>query len=77
MTNGEKMIWAAAFSSSMREDEGGSSSRSRPQGRQHVAYCVEYAWSVVSYARHAVPDVKERCGEDSEAYQMLLEMVKL
>lgn len=90
MTNGEKMLWAAAYSKQFKFDIPGYVHQEFQEWRQGVrlgpdpweayeigqaASAAEYATGVVTRLRSALSAVAEGFGEDSDVYQMIKEML--
>ena len=66
MTSGEKLIWAAMYARELRYGVGDEPSM--------VATAVENAWAAVQCLREVTDTVSNGWGEDSEVFQMLVEM---
>ena len=81
MTDGEKMIWAAAFARNYTpEIPPPHVVRESQMGRelwelQLAAAAAECAWAAVLGAREAVGEVANGWGDDSDTYAMIVEMV--
>ncbi len=73
MTDTEKLIWAAAYSSHFIDQY---RLRDTTGIQVHIPQSIEMAWSAVIEAREAIPVVREGWGKDDEVSKMLEEMVK-
>ena len=73
MTEGEKLVWAAAFASLWAQQKHDNYQYGTPV---YVAGAVEGAWGAVYEMREVRPTVAEGYGADSEVCRMLDEMLK-
>ena len=73
MTEGEKLVWAAAYASEYLSH---ITSHELIGTSMDIPKCIESAWRAVVEMRESRQAVKEGWGESDDVFKMLQEMLK-